>query len=63
VRYDSGVICSPTATAAASICNDDRRFLIETSIDLKTWIPWYGTTRSEHGELHFCVPAGATFRV
>jgi hypothetical protein len=40
------------------ICNDDRRFLIESSTDLKTWAPWYGTTRSEYGELHFRVPKG-----
>ena len=40
------------------LCNDDRRFLIETSTDLQQWSPWYSTMYSEHGELHFRVPAG-----
>ena len=40
------------------ICNDGRRFLIESSIDLVAWNPWYSTRESVYGELHVRVPAG-----
>jgi hypothetical protein len=40
------------------LCNDDRRFLIETSIDLQQWSPWYSTMYSQYGELRVRVPAG-----
>jgi hypothetical protein len=40
------------------ICNDGRRFQIQSSTDMTTWSPWWSTPESERGELHFTMPGG-----
>jgi len=40
------------------LCNDGRRFLIETSSDMSSWMPWFSTPESDRGELHFTMPGG-----